>query len=128
VWCFRHITKFNVLLTVFPDTIITSLYQLDAQFFISNTSITYLTFLYMFRTLLCSSSGGQIVYTCIWFHHSGNTLGVQITKICSLLNLYEFYFFLVFITTQKTAYLSNFDHSLVSRVMKPDAAINNLTS
>jgi hypothetical protein len=45
----------------YRPVIIVFLYQLDAQFFISNISITFLTFLHMFRTLLCSSSGGQIV-------------------------------------------------------------------
>jgi len=33
-------------------------YQLDAQILYFNT---FITFLYMFRALLCSSSGGQIV-------------------------------------------------------------------
>ena len=34
-------------------------YQLDAQILYFNT---FITFLYMFRALLCSSSGGQIVF------------------------------------------------------------------
>jgi hypothetical protein len=80
-----HVKNFNVLLTVLPDIIIASLYQAGAHIFISNTPITFLTFLYMFRKLLCSSSGGQIVYSSVWFHHSGNKLVVRITKICSLL-------------------------------------------
>ena len=41
-------------------------YQLDAQILYFNT---FITFLYMFRALLCSSSGGQIVLCSIWFRH-----------------------------------------------------------
>jgi hypothetical protein len=52
----------------------------------SSHSCTFMyTFLYIFRTLLCSSSGRQIVYSSIWFHHSRNKWVVQITKIYSLL-------------------------------------------
>jgi len=30
----------------------------------------FIIFLYMFRALLCSSSGGQIVLYSIWYHHT----------------------------------------------------------
>ena len=48
---------FNVLLTVNPNAMIVFFYQLDAQILYFNT---FITFLYMFRALLCSSSGGQL--------------------------------------------------------------------
>ena len=48
----------NVLLTVHPNVIIVFFYQIDAQILYFNT---FSTSLYMFRALLCSSSGGQIV-------------------------------------------------------------------
>ena len=44
-------------------------YQLDAQILYFTT---FITFLYLFRTLLCSSSGGQLYYYSIWYRHSGN--------------------------------------------------------
>jgi len=47
-----------VLLSVRPNTMIVFFYQLDAQILYFNT---FITFLYMFRALLRSSSGGQIV-------------------------------------------------------------------
>jgi len=37
----------------------------------------FITFLYMFRALLCSSSAGQIVLYSIWYHH---TLYVRIGR------------------------------------------------
>ena len=45
-------------LTLYPNIMIVFFYQLDAQILYFNT---FITFLYMFRALLCSSSGGQIV-------------------------------------------------------------------
>jgi len=47
-----------ILLTVHPNKMIVFVYQLDAQILYLNT---FIIFLYMFRALLCSSSGGQIV-------------------------------------------------------------------
>ena len=44
-----------VLLAVYPNTIV-FFYQLDAQILYFHT---FITFLYMFRALLCSSSGGH---------------------------------------------------------------------
>ena len=41
--------------------------QLNAQFLFYNK---FIIFLYMFRALLCSSSGGQIVLYSIWYHHT----------------------------------------------------------
>jgi len=35
----------------------------------------------MFRALLCSSSGGQIVLYSIWYHHTGTSEWSKITKI-----------------------------------------------
>jgi len=55
------ISKFNsiyVLLNVHPNIILVSFYQLHSQILDFNT---FITFLYMFRALLFSSSGGQIV-------------------------------------------------------------------
>ena len=47
-----------ILLTVHPNTMIVFFfYQLDAQILYFNT---FITFLCMFRALLCSSSGGQL--------------------------------------------------------------------
>ena len=37
--------------------------------------------LYMFRALLCSSSGGQIVLYSIWYHHTEKSEWSKITKI-----------------------------------------------
>jgi len=51
-------TFFNILLAVHPNIIIDFFYQLDAQILYFNT---FITILYMFRALLCSSSGGQVV-------------------------------------------------------------------
>ena len=47
---------FYVLLTVHPNIKIVFFYQLEAQILYFNT---FITFLYMFRALLCSSSEGQ---------------------------------------------------------------------
>ena len=52
-----HITNFYVLLTLHPNIMIVFVYQLDAQILYFNT---FIKFLYMFRALLCSSSGGQL--------------------------------------------------------------------
>jgi len=41
-------------------------YNLDAQILYF---ITFVTFLYLFRALLCSSSGGQLYYYSIWYRH-----------------------------------------------------------
>jgi len=46
-----------ILFTVHPNIMIALFYQLDAQILYFNT---FISFLYMFRTLLCSSSGGQL--------------------------------------------------------------------
>ena len=35
----------------------------------------------MFRALLCSSSGGQIVLTNMWYHHTETSEWSKITKI-----------------------------------------------
>ena len=51
-----HLSCFNILLTVHPNTIIVFFTNLMHKFF-----ITSIILLYMFRTLLCSSSGGHIV-------------------------------------------------------------------
>jgi len=58
-----HVLDFEIgnvyaLLTVHPNTMIVFFYQLDAQILYFNT---FFIFLYMFRALLCSSSGRQIV-------------------------------------------------------------------
>jgi len=52
------ICNFYVLLTVHPNIMIVFFYQLDAQTLYFNT---FITFLYMFRALLFSSSGRQTV-------------------------------------------------------------------
>jgi len=49
-----HITFFCVLLDLYPNIMTVFFYQLDAQILYINT---FITFLYMFRALLCSSSG-----------------------------------------------------------------------
>jgi len=54
----QHIKKKKyVFLTVHPNIVIVFFYQLDAQILYFNT---FITFLYMLRALLCSSSGGQL--------------------------------------------------------------------
>jgi len=55
-WETKYI-EFYVLLTVHPNILIVFIYQLDAQFLYFTP---FITFLYMFRALLCSSSGGQL--------------------------------------------------------------------
>jgi len=51
--------KFSIgVLYKTPDYSDSLFYQLDAQIIYFNT---FIAFLYMFRALLCSSSGGQIV-------------------------------------------------------------------
>ena len=51
----QHVTnKYIIYLTL---NLIVFFYQLDAQFLYFNT---FITFLYTFRALLCSSSGGQL--------------------------------------------------------------------
>jgi len=54
------IINFYVLLTVHPNIMIVFFYQLDAKILHFNT---FIIFVYMFRALLCSSSGGQLSYT-----------------------------------------------------------------
>ena len=53
-----NLSNFYVWLTVHPNRMIIFFYQLDAQILYFNT---FIMFPYMFRALLCSSSGGQIV-------------------------------------------------------------------
>jgi len=65
----EHIYKcafVDVLLTVHLS-IILAVDQLNAQILFYSKCIT---FLYMFRALLCSSSGGQIVLYSIWYRHT----------------------------------------------------------
>ena len=50
---------FNILLAVHPNVIIVFFTNSMHKLFFLNT---FITFLYMFRALLCSSSGGQIVF------------------------------------------------------------------
>jgi len=59
--------NFDVLLTV-HFSIILATDQLNAQilFFYNK----FVVFLYMFRALLCLSSGGQIVLYSIWYRHT----------------------------------------------------------
>jgi hypothetical protein len=66
----RKLGVFYVRLTVHANrNIVYFYYQLDAQILYFNT---FITFLYMFRALLCSSSGGQIVSMKHLVRHSGN--------------------------------------------------------
>jgi len=51
---FSHTSSCHLIL----GQLLSLFYQLDAQILYFNT---FITFLYMFRALLCSSSGGQIV-------------------------------------------------------------------
>ena len=54
----KFISNIYVLLTVHPNIIIVPFfYQLDAQILYFNT---FITFLYMFRAIMFSSSGGQL--------------------------------------------------------------------
>ena len=62
---FLHI-NFDVLLTVHLS-IILPVDQLNAQILFFNK---FIIFLYMFRALLCTSSGGQIVLYSIWYRHT----------------------------------------------------------
>ena len=48
---------FNMLLTAHPNIMIVFFYQLDVQILYFNT---FIIFLYMFQSLLRSSSGGQL--------------------------------------------------------------------
>ena len=41
----------------------------------------FIIFLYMFRALLCSSSGGQIVLRSIWYRHTETSEWSKIAKI-----------------------------------------------
>jgi len=61
--------NFDVLLTVHLSIILAA-DQLNAQTLFHNK---FIIFLYMFRALLCSSSGGQIVLYSIWYHHTETT-------------------------------------------------------
>ena len=57
-----------ILLTVYPNIMsLFFFYQPDAHILYFNT---FIMFLYMFRALLCSSSGGQLCQYCIWYRHS----------------------------------------------------------
>ena len=58
LFCLFCSTNVYVLLTVHPNIMSLFFYQLDAQILYFNT---FIIFLYTFRPLLCSSSGGQIV-------------------------------------------------------------------
>jgi len=51
------ITNVNINIITLYDSLFFIFYQLDAQILYSNI---FITFLYMFRELLCSSSGGQL--------------------------------------------------------------------
>ena len=54
----QHKTLFKIIiLRKKVSVVIVFFYQLDAQFLYFNT---FITFLYMFRALLCSSSGGKL--------------------------------------------------------------------
>ena len=59
--------NFYVLLTVHPNIMIVIFYQPDAQILYFNA---FITFLYMFRELLCSSSGGQL-YQYVTVQYTG---------------------------------------------------------
>ena len=48
-------------------SIILAIDQLNAQILFYNK---FIIFLYMFRALLCSSSGGQIVLYSMWYRHT----------------------------------------------------------
>jgi len=50
-----------------PIQMIVFFYYLDAQILYFNT---FTTLLYMFRALLCSSSGGQLYQYSIWYRKS----------------------------------------------------------
>jgi len=93
----------------------------------------------MFRALLCSSSGGQIVLYSIWYHHTETSEWSKITKIqfykyehIVVKFMYEFfgyilymkkitynfyYYVLIFIEL----YFSNFRPVTCLSVMTPDA-------
>ena len=58
---------FDVLLTM-QLSIILVINQLNVQIIVSFNK--FIIFLYMFRSLLCSSSGGQIVLYSIWYRHT----------------------------------------------------------
>jgi len=58
---------FMCYLTVHPYIMIDFLYQIDVQILYLNT---FIIILYMFRALLCSSSGGQLYEHSIWYRHS----------------------------------------------------------
>jgi len=64
---FYFVTNFYVLLTVHPNIMIVFFYQLDTQILYFST---FIIFLYVFRALLCSSSGGQLYWYSIWYRHS----------------------------------------------------------
>ena len=62
-----YIYIFYVLLTVHLSIFISVINQLNAQILFYKK---FIIFLYMFRALLCSSSGGQIVLYSIWYRHT----------------------------------------------------------
>ena len=69
---------FYVLLTVHLGIILAT-DQLHTQFFFYNK---FIIFLYMFPTLLYSSSGGQIVLCSIWYRHTLSAIFVlQVTVL-----------------------------------------------
>jgi len=53
----NYSTNSYVLLTVDPNIMVVFFYQLDAQILYFSS---FIKLLYMFRALLCSSSGGQL--------------------------------------------------------------------
>ena len=63
----RNNTKNTVQTVQNTVNIISLFYQLDAHVLYFHT---FITFLYMFRVLLCSSSGGQLYQYSIWYRHS----------------------------------------------------------
>jgi len=58
---------FYVLLTVHLSTILAT-DQLNAQILVFLNK--FIIILYMFRALLCSSSGGKILFYSIWYRHT----------------------------------------------------------
>jgi hypothetical protein len=66
------VISFYILLTLHPNIMIVIFYQLVVQIIYFNT---FIIFLYMFRALLCLSSGGQIVLV----HHLVSSLWKQLT-------------------------------------------------
>jgi len=63
----RLLSVFDLMTAFNIGFIILVIDQLNAQILFYNK---FIIFLYMFRGLLCSSSGGQIVLYSIWYHHT----------------------------------------------------------